>query len=62
MLYDYASAWRGSKKVRATMKSVCTILLDDLNEKRKVRKCSRSLDVTAHILIGHRWALKLFDH
>lgn len=36
MLYDYASAWTGKLKVRATMKSICTWLLDDLQEKRKV--------------------------
>lgn len=36
MLYDYASAWYGSKKVKATMKGICTWLLDDLKEKRKV--------------------------
>lgn len=36
MLYDYASAWQGKRKVRATMKSICTWLLDDLREKRKV--------------------------
>ena len=35
MLYDYASAWQGKRKVRATMKSICTWLLDDLREKRK---------------------------
>lgn len=38
MLYDYASAWRGRRKVRATMKSICTWLLDDLREKRKVER------------------------
>ena len=36
MLYDYASAWIGRRKVRATMKSISTWLLDDLKEKRKV--------------------------
>ncbi|KAK4573995.1 hypothetical protein LTR86_001756 [Recurvomyces mirabilis] len=36
LLCDYASAWRGRLKVRATMKSICTALLDDLVEKRKV--------------------------
>jgi hypothetical protein len=36
MLYDYASAWKGKRKVRATMQSICTWLLDDLREKRKV--------------------------
>ncbi|KAK0941883.1 hypothetical protein LTR48_005149 [Friedmanniomyces endolithicus] len=35
MLYDYASAWKGSRKVRATMKSICTVLLDNLTDKRK---------------------------
>lgn len=43
MLYDYASAWRGALKVRATMKSICTVLLDDLQEKRKAR-------ITYHLL------------
>lgn len=37
MLYDYASAWQGSRKVRATMKSVCVFLLEMLKENRKVR-------------------------
>ncbi|KAK0927393.1 hypothetical protein LTR91_003798 [Friedmanniomyces endolithicus] len=37
MLYDYASAWKGSRKVRATMKSICTVLLDNLTDKRKAR-------------------------
>jgi hypothetical protein len=36
MLYCYASAWRGSRKVRATMKDICTVLLDNLKEKRQV--------------------------
>ncbi|KAF2156895.1 hypothetical protein K461DRAFT_6937 [Myriangium duriaei CBS 260.36] len=36
MLYDFASAWKGSRKVRATLKSICTVLLDCLSEKRKV--------------------------
>lgn len=36
MLYDYASAYRGRYKVKATMRSICTMLLTDLNEKRKV--------------------------
>jgi hypothetical protein len=36
MLYDYASAWKGKRKVRSTMQSICTWLLDDLREKRKV--------------------------
>ncbi len=36
MLYDYASAWTGNKKVRATMRSICSWLLDDLRGKRKV--------------------------
>ncbi|PIB00567.1 Ankyrin repeat domain-containing protein 17 [Cercospora beticola] len=35
MLYDYASAWTGDKKVRATMKSICMWLLDDLRERRR---------------------------
>ncbi|GIZ38925.1 hypothetical protein CKM354_000232400 [Cercospora kikuchii] len=35
MLYDYASAWKGDRKVRATMKSICMWLLDDLWERRK---------------------------
>lgn len=47
MLYDYASAWRGRRKVRATMKSICTWLLDDLREKRKVRAAE---------YIHNRWA------
>lgn len=36
MIYDYASAYRGNLRVRATMKGICTVLLDDLMEKRKV--------------------------
>lgn len=36
MLYDYASAWIGALKVRATMRSICLWLLEDLNAKRKV--------------------------
>ncbi|KAK5125182.1 hypothetical protein LTR85_000858 [Meristemomyces frigidus] len=49
MLYDYASAWGGALKVRATMKSICTVLLDDLREKRKGgAESTRPL-----ILIGH---------
>lgn len=43
MLYDYASAWRGRFKVRATLKSICTWLLDDLKDKRKVSR------------LGHGW-------
>lgn len=35
MLYDFASAWYGDKKVRAPMKSICDVLLVDLKEKRK---------------------------
>ncbi|KAF2148555.1 hypothetical protein K461DRAFT_232934, partial [Myriangium duriaei CBS 260.36] len=35
MLYDFASAWHGSKRVRATLKSICTVLLDNLLEVRK---------------------------
>ncbi|KAK3669911.1 hypothetical protein LTR78_010222 [Recurvomyces mirabilis] len=49
LLCDYASAWRGRFKVRATMKSICTALLDDLVEKRKDgAKSTRPL-----IIIGH---------
>lgn len=36
MLYDYASAWRGKRKVRVSMKGICTWLLDDLHDRRKV--------------------------
>ncbi|EME79345.1 uncharacterized protein MYCFIDRAFT_142548, partial [Pseudocercospora fijiensis CIRAD86] len=35
MLYDYASAWQGKHRVRATMKSICNWLLDDLKDHRK---------------------------
>lgn len=37
MLYDYASAWRGTRKVKATISSICTMLLELLAENRKVR-------------------------
>lgn len=43
MLYDYASAYSGRYKVKATMKSICTWLLADLKEKRKVRENETSL-------------------
>lgn len=50
MLYDYASAWRGGNKVTATMRSLCTWLLDDLKEKRKVREIYlNELDASADI-------------
>jgi hypothetical protein len=42
MLYDYASAWKGKLKVRATMRSVCQWLLEDLIEKRRVSRISSS--------------------
>ncbi|KAK5707221.1 hypothetical protein LTR17_020910 [Elasticomyces elasticus] len=49
MLYDYASAWTGKRKVRATMRSICTWLLDDLTERRK-----NGTEVTRPlIMIGH---------
>ena len=41
MLYDYASAWKGPRKVRATMKSICAWLLDDLQEKRKASQAEQ---------------------
>ncbi len=67
MLYDYASAWIGKRKVRATMKSICTLLLDSLREKRKVCTQCIVLSLNSHadtskgatettrplILIGH---------
>ncbi|KAK5115752.1 hypothetical protein LTR62_000841 [Meristemomyces frigidus] len=49
MLYDYASAWKGRNKVRATMKSICTVLLDDISEKRKHEAAS----ARPIIWIGH---------
>lgn len=49
MLYSYASAWKGSLKVRATMRSICTVLLEDLKEKRKAgTEATRPL-----VFIGH---------
>ncbi|QIW94960.1 hypothetical protein AMS68_000478 [Peltaster fructicola] len=49
MLYDYASAWTGKYKVRATMKSICLCLLDDLKEKR-----SRGTEmIRPLIIVGH---------
>lgn len=49
MLYNYASAWTGSLKVRATMRSICTVLLEDLNQKRQAgMEATRPL-----VFIGH---------
>lgn len=61
MLYDYASAWYGDKKVRATMKGICTWLLDDLTEKRKVSK-DRGFHCTFDLLIHGRMGLGSLDH
>lgn len=36
MLYDFASAWIGKRKVPATLRNICTVLLESLVEKRKV--------------------------
>ncbi|KAF2768853.1 hypothetical protein EJ03DRAFT_112885 [Teratosphaeria nubilosa] len=62
MLYDYASAWQGSRKVRATMKSICIWLLDDLSERRKSpTEITRPLIFIGHsmagIIIAKTWCM-----
>lgn len=36
LLYDYASAWSGTRKVRVSMMGICKSLLEYLKDKRKV--------------------------